>query len=371
MNVTDFVASLNQTFELAYPYVEVRGELSNFRVSKNKWVYFDLIDGEAQLKCFATVYSLPGPLEDGMMLQAGGTPRLHPRYNFSFQAQSIMQVGEGALKRSAELLAAKLESEGLFRTERKRPLPYPPRRVALLTAEGSAAYADFVKVAAARWPLLEIVHQPVLVQGVDAPPEITTALRRANESAQTYDVIVLVRGGGSAEDLAVWNDERVVRAIAASRIPTLAAIGHETDYTLAELAADVRASTPSNAAELLVPDVKMEQRHVASLSERLGVALNAWCSRALQTVVQYEQQLDRTLLSSYENVSTRIQHAGLLLSALDPSRPLAQGYAVVRSGGQVVTRAYQLTAGHMIETQFIDGTVLSQVKSSTAEKEKK
>lgn len=373
MGVSDFVASLNQTFELAYPYIEVRGELSNFRISKNKWVYFDLIDEEAQLKCFATVYSLPGPLEDGMVVQTGGVPRLHPRYNFSFQVQSIMQVGEGALKRSAELLAAKLEAEGLFNAERKRALPYPPRRAALLTAADSAAYADFVKVASARWPFLEIVHHPVLVQGAEAPSEIAAALRTANESADACDVIVLVRGGGSAEDLAAWNDERVVRAIAASRIPTLAAIGHETDISLAELAADVRASTPSNAAELLVPDVRSEGRHLAGLSDRLDEALAARRAGVQQVLASYSQQLDLALAAVYGAVSVRVEHAGSLLAALDPSRLLAQGYAVVRSGGHVVTRAAQLTRGQAVEVQFTDGAAESRVNRviiDKADKEK-
>ena len=163
-SVSDFVAVLNQTLEFAYPYVEVQGELSNFRVSKNRWVYFDLKDEAASLKCFATVYALPGPLEDGMVVRVVGSPRLHPLYNFSFQVQSIVPVGEGALRRAADLLAAKLEKEGLFDPTRKRALPYPPRRVALITAGDSAAYADFIKITSARWGGLAIDHYSVLVR---------------------------------------------------------------------------------------------------------------------------------------------------------------------------------------------------------------
>src|SRR6185369_6914352 len=137
--VSDFVAYLNQTLEIAYPYVTIEGELTNFRVSKNRWVYFDLKDDESSVKFFGTVYTLPGPLEDGMVVRVSGSPRLHQQYGFSVNFQTIQPVGEGALRRAADLLAAKLEAEGLFAPERKRFLPYPPARIALITAGGSAA----------------------------------------------------------------------------------------------------------------------------------------------------------------------------------------------------------------------------------------
>ena len=369
-SVSDFVAALNQTLEFAYPYVEVQGELSNFRVSKNRWVYFDLKDEAASLKCFATVYALPGPLEDGMVVRVVGSPRLHPLYNFSFQVQSIVPVGEGALRRAADLLAAKLEKEGLFDPTRKRALPYPPRRVALITAGDSAAYADFMKITSARWGGLAIDHYSVLVQGEQAPAEIVAALKAVNESDTVPEVVVLIRGGGSAEDLAAWSDERVVRAVAASRVPTLVAIGHEVDVCLAELAADMRASTPSNAAELLVPDKREELRHLRAYERRLNEQLAQVIMRQRTGMVMLAERLDEELIRLAQAAQQKALAAQQLLAAYDPNRPLRQGYALVRAGSNLVKQAAQLQAGFEIEVEFIDGKVASQVKQVTM-KEKK
>lgn len=369
-SVSDFVAALNQTLDFAYPFVEIEGELSNFHVSKNKWVYFDLKDETASLKCFATVYALPGPLEDGIVVRVAGSPRLHPLYNFSFQVQSIVPVGAGALRRAADLLAAKLEAEGLFDPSRKRPLPYPPRRIALITAGDSAAYADFMKISNARWGGLHIAHHNVLVQGEQAPEEIVAALKRVNESDTAPDVVVMVRGGGSADDLAAWSDERVVRAVAASRVPTLVAIGHEIDVSLAELAADRRASTPSNAAELLLPDRKEELRHLRAYLRRLDEQLMVSIMRRRTGLVMLTERLDEELRQVAQLARQRFTTARALLAAYDPVRPLGQGYALVQTpGGKTVTRAGQLRPGSDIEVKFIDGKVASQVKTVHTNKE--
>lgn len=237
---TDFVAVFNQTIEHVYPVVTIEGELANFKVSRNAWVYFDIKDDLASIKFFGSVYSLPGPLEDGLKLRVVGAPRLHPQFGFSITFQSIQPVGEGAVKKAADLLRDKLEAEGLFAPERKRPLPEIPRRIGLVTAEASAACADFIKILGERWGGLEILLVDVLVQGAEAPIQITSAMKHFEQLSPLADVIVLTRGGGSAEDLAAFNDERVVRAIAGSRTPTLVAIGHEVDVSLAELAADRR-----------------------------------------------------------------------------------------------------------------------------------
>lgn len=369
-SVSDFVAALNQTLDFAYPYIEIEGELSNFRVSKNKWVYFDLKDDTASLKCFATVHALPGPLEDGMVVRVAGSPRLHPLYNFSFQVQSIVPVGEGALRRAADLLAAKLEKEGLFDSARKRPLPYPPKTVALIAAGESAAYADFIKIANARWGGLHIEHYNVLVQGEQAPAEIVAALKRVNESDAAPDVVVMIRGGGSADDLAAWSDERVVRAVAGSRVPTLVAIGHEIDVSLAELAADRRASTPSNAAELLLPDRKEELRHLRAYRRRLNEQLTVSIMRRRTGLVMLTERLDDQLSQVARLARQRLTTARALLAAYDPIRPLGQGYALVQTtAGKTVTRAVHILPGSDIEVKFIDGKVVSQVKSVHTNKE--
>lgn len=355
LGVSEFVAYVNQTLEVAYPYLEIEGELANFRVSKNKWVYFDIKDETASVRCFGTVYALPGPLEDGMMVRIAGSPRLHPLYNFSFTIQSIVPVGEGALRRAADLLAAKLEAEGLFDPARKRPLPYPPTEIALITAGDSAAYADFIKVAAGRWGGLTIRHYDVQVQGEQAPAQIVQALTQANEALHLPQVIVLVRGGGSADDLATFSDERVVRAVAASRVPTLVAIGHEIDISLAELAADMRASTPSNAAELLLPDRKEALRHVRTTATMLDDALAMTVKQRRDGLAHIRTQLDERLKLVYESVKRHLYTVQNLLQAYDPARPLQQGYVLVHHENALVTAAHQLAIGNNVTLQFADG----------------
>lgn len=369
LGVSEFVAYVNQTLEVAYPYLEIEGELANFRISKNKWVYFDIKDETASVRCFGTVYALPGPLEDGMMVRIAGSPRLHPLYNFSFTIQSIMPVGEGALRRAADLLAAKLEAEGLFDPTRKRALPFAPTDIALITAGDSAAYADFIKIASERWGGLAIRHYDVQVQGEQAPAQIVRALARANEATQLPQVIVLVRGGGSADDLATFSDERVVRAVATSRVPTLVAIGHEIDVSLAELAADMRASTPSNAAELLLPDRKEALRHLRTVANRLDDALVMVVQQRRDGLVQVRVRLDSFLTQTHGAARQRLAAVQDLLRAYDPVRPLQQGYALVYRADVVVTAAQQLATGDAVQLQFVDAAAAAEIIDIMTKKE--
>lgn len=368
--VAAFIAYLNQTLETAYPFIHVEGELSNFRISKNRWVYFDLKDEAepAVLKCFAVIYALPGPLEDGMRVRISGSPRLHPLYNFSFQVQQISPVGEGSLKKAADLLRAKLEAEGLFEQSRKRFLPAFPRHIALITAGQSAAYADFIKITSERWGNLTVEHYDVLVQGEESPRQIVAALESVNASAEPVEAIVLIRGGGSAEDLAAFNDERVVRAVAASRIPTLVAIGHEIDVSLAELAADVRASTPSNAAELLVPDRGAERRHLETITRSLDEYLSTYIAQKRQNVVLLSQQLDDAVLALFDDAKDYVCRSRQLLSVLDPHRPLTLGYALIRIGAKTIRSVSDAATGDAVEIELADGTLGARIEQSTSKR---
>lgn len=361
--VSDFVAYLNQTLELAYPYVTIEGELSNFRVSKNRWVYFDLKDEAASVRFFGTVYSLPGPLEDGMVVRVSGTPRLHPQYNFSVNVQSITPVGEGSIRRAADLLTSKLQAEGLFDPERKRSLLYPPRRIALITAGGSAAYADFIKISNARWRGLQIEHFDVHVQGEQAPGQIVAAISAANALAELPEVLVLTRGGGSAEDLGAFSTEAVTRAIASSRIPTLVAIGHEVDVCLAELAADCRASTPSNAAELLTPDRQQILQELAGQRKDLRDVLQRLVGSRLEALRQFHGELNIRLDVVYNQTRNRLDTARQLLEAYNPTAALRRGYALVRSGDTLVKRLDQLHIGADIQISLSDGSAIATVKN--------
>jgi exodeoxyribonuclease VII large subunit len=369
LSVSDFVAVFNQTLEYAYPVVTVVGELANFRVSKNRWVYFDLKDENASVKFFGTVYQLAGPLEDGLMVRVTGSPRLHSLYGFSITIQSIQPVGEGSLRRAAALLEAKLRTEGLFDESRKRPLPHPPKRIGLIASGESAAYHDFIKIAKERWGGLDIQLADVQVQGELAAGQIIAALDYFNTHEDPVDVIVMTRGGGSAEDLAAFSTEQLTRAVAASRIVTVVAIGHEVDISLAELAADQRASTPSNAAQLLLPDRRHIAAQVAKTRGQLGAAL-------LQTVVTIQDRLQRTaqeLTQAVDHMLKDNQQALRLrqqvLGALSPHVALQRGYAILRREGKPVTSVGQLQVGQHIALALQDGEAQADITSiSQAEK---
>ncbi len=365
LSVSDFVAVLNQSLEIAYPQVGVVGELANFRLSKNRWVYFDLKDETASLRCFGSVYQLPGPLEDGMTVRVTGVPRLHPLYSFSFNFRTIRPVGEGTLKKTASLLQSKLEAEGLFDAARKRPLPYLPERIGLITSIESAAYADFVKVSGQRWSGLDIHVADVQVQGDVAIEQICCAITGFNNQAELADTLVIIRGGGSADDLAAYNSEQVTRAVASSRIPTLVAIGHETDVSLAELAADQRASTPSNAAEILLPDKVHELAHLLTTEKQLYHSMTSFLDALNMDFTAQFANLERAATTYMRDKEEELSAKSQLLEALSPSRILKRGYAVLRDGRQTFRSAAQLSPKQQIEILMHDGQADVSIKRVT------
>ncbi len=352
--VSDFAAVLNQTLEFAYPSVVIEGELASFKISKGKWVYFDLKDEYASVRFFGSVYNLPGPLEDGMMLQVRGAPRLHPQFGFSVTVQNIQPVGEGSIRKAADLLAAKLQKEGLFDESRKRTLPYAPARIALIASDESAAYADFNKILNERWGGVAIDLVNVQVQGEAAPGQIVAALDMLNQRAEV-EVIIITRGGGSPEDLAAFSTEQVVRAVAASRIPTLVAIGHEVDISLAELAADQRASTPSNAAQLLVPDKQEVAAALAHSRVQLAHALTSPLTELRQSIKNAGTELVQNVRRVEHNARHDLTMKSQLLVAFSPTQTLRRGYAIIRQNGLVVRSAKKLKPTQPIDIQFADG----------------
>lgn len=359
-SVSDFVASVNQTFDYAYTSVTIIGELANFKISKGKWVYADIKDEAASVRLFGTVYMLPGPLEDGMMVRVQGTPRLHAQFGFSLNVQSIQPVGEGAIKKAASLLEAKLKAQGLFDTSRKRALPYPPSKIGLIASKESAAYADFMKIIDQRWSGLTIVHADVQVQGEAAPQGLVQALQQLNEQPG-IEVIVMTRGGGSAEDLAAFSNEQVVQAVAASRVPTMVAVGHEIDTSLAELAADLRASTPSNAAELLVPDKRVTAEQLATTR----IALKNGMAQLLDTLRTEGRALLEQVSSSVLDLIVRSQRELLVIEKVvqsyNPETVLQRGYALIRKGANQVTSVEQLNLNDAVRLQFMSGTAEARI----------
>lgn len=356
LSVSDFVGLLNQTLEFAYPNIVVQGELANLRVSKNKWVYFDLKDEYSSVKFFGTAYQLPGPLEDGMMLQVRGNPRLHNLYGFSITVQTMQPVGEGSIKKAAALLEAKLAAEGLFDTERKRPLPYPPSRIGLITSGESAAYHDFIKILNERWGGVEVLLADVQVQGDVSPGQIVAALNYFN-THEEVDVIVLTRGGGSAEDLGSFSTEQVTRAVAASRTPTIVAIGHEVDISLAELAADQRASTPSNAAQLLVPDKKEAASALRQTKKTLLTALEQVTRDSHQSLTRKLNELHDRMSAISSGSLRKLKLQRQLIEAFNPAAALKRGYAILRLEGKVVRSVTKIRPGSRVTVTLDDGTI--------------
>ena len=363
LSVSDFVALINQTLEYAYPFVTIVGELANFKISKNRWVYFDLKDEFATVRFFGSVYALPGPLENGMVLEVYGNPRLHPLFGFSVNIQSLRPVGKGSIKKAADLLEAKLRAEGLFDEIRKRQLPYPPKTVGLITSKESAAYADFIKILNQRWRGIEIRLLDVQVQGAAAVQQIVGALSHLNQIAEQPEAIVIIRGGGSADDLQVFNTEQVTRAVAGSRIPTLVAVGHEIDVSLAELAADQRASTPSNAAELLVPDRREALNRLQAQRLQARAYLEDEISRRRRDLALGQEQLlflvGRVLQDTKERYQRRVQ----LLAVLSPQAALRRGYAIVRSARVGVVKSREtVRVGDELSIQLTDAFIKALVK---------
>jgi exodeoxyribonuclease VII large subunit len=331
ISVSETVALINQTLEYALPVLVVEGEVSSFKVNQGKYVFFDLKDEESSLGCFMTVWQLRMPLEDGMKVRVVATPKLTAWGKFSLTVREVRPVGEGSLKRSFELLKAKLEKEGLFDEGRKRPLPRLPHSVGLIASTESAGYVDFLTILGSRWGGMEVSVAHVQVQGVGAAEQLVRAVEYFNALDERPEVLVVVRGGGSADDLAVFNDEPLVRAIAASKIPTLVGIGHEVDVSLVDLAADVRAATPSNAAEILVPDKREIMTNVQVAAKDIGVRFDRRLERLHDELLQIKPGLDRSLKQRLIRLQDSVIQKRRLLETLNPVRVLKSGYTLLRA----------------------------------------
>ena len=347
LSVSDFIALTNQTLEYAYPVVTIEGEVSSFKINQGKFIFFDLKDSGASIGCFMMAYQLRLPIEDGMKVIITASPKLTQWGKFSLTVRTIRPSGEGALKKSFELLKEKLTKEGLFAAERKRSLPAVPTHVAVISSTAAAGYGDFVKIINERWGGLKVDVAHVQVQGSVAPDQMIRAIQYFNGLEELPEVLVLIRGGGSADDLSAFNDELLVRAIAQSRIPTLVGVGHEMDESLADMAADVRAATPSNAAQILVPD----KREIIRATQQVTSSLT---TRMLQVVTQQSQAVKDMLVETSEKIQDKLDDAYMdlanileVLQQLNPMTVLARGYALIR-GVQKVGQLVEVETSHAI-----------------------
>jgi exodeoxyribonuclease VII large subunit len=381
ISVTEFLGIINETLKFAYPQVVVEGEVSGFKISQGKFAFFDLKDEKSVLGCFMMAHDIKLPIEDGMKIRVTGTPKVFPRSSrFSLTVREIELAGEGELRRALELLKRKLEAEGLFDPARKRALPPFPTRVGLITSGTSAAYSDFIKILGSRWSGVEILLADVSVQGAQAPDQIIGALEYFNQLREPVDVLVLIRGGGSLEDLMAFSIEPVARAVAASRTPILVGVGHEIDFSLADYAADVRAATPTDAARLVVPDRVEISARVDHLATRVGASLSrafegrrANIDRALgrlEAYLRYPRERTTALaqrLDSFERLvvaerRNRLTSLERVLRGFDPKAVLGRGYSIVRHKGQILRDPALTQSGDPLVLQLAKGRIDAEVR---------
>ena len=329
LTVSDFIALTNQTLEYAYPTVTIEGEINSFKVNSGKYVFFDLKDNESSINCFMTIWQLRNPIQDGMKVIVVGTPKLTKWGKFSLTVRNVSPSGEGAIKKSFEILKAKLTAEGLFDESRKRSIPYPPTSIAVISSIQSAGYIDFVTILNERWGGVKILTANVQVQGASAADQIIRALRHLNSLSDSPEVIAILRGGGSAEDLSVFNDELLVREIAISRIPVLVGVGHEIDESLSDLAADVRASTPSNAAQILVPDRFDAMQNVEYRIESIRNILSGRIDYIISENNKILSGILNKIALRLENLENKISSLTSILNAFNPKKVLERGYAII------------------------------------------
>jgi len=389
--VSDLTGYIRELFEIDYRLqdVEVGGEISNFTQARSGHLYFTLKDEGAQLKCVmwrSSAERLRFAPQDGDAVVAHGRVSVYEAGGaYQLYANRLEPAGRGDLALAFEQLKRQLEGEGLFDPAHKQPIPRFPRKIGIVTSADAAALRDILNVLRRRWPLAQVLIAPTLVQGETAPPQIVRALQWLDGRAD-IDLILLSRGGGSMEDLWAFNDERVARAIFAAQHPIISGVGHEVDFTISDFVADVRAPTPSAAAELAVPDmaelqsalrgaavqlagqvgqiIQQKRRRAQSLGRALrhlspqaGLdnnrqKLDSWHGR-LHTAVQRKLEQEQNRLA--------IAQAGLL--AYSPLATLSRGYAIVRNGdGRIVRSVTQVKPGDELDVQVSDGAFGVDVK---------
>lgn len=371
--------------------IYVRGEISNFKRHYSGHCYFTLKDSDATIKVVmfrSRSQLLKYSPRDGMKVVVGGKITVFERDGqYQLYADHMVPEGVGELSLAYEQLKEKLAAEGLFDELRKRPLPFMPRAVGIITSPTGAAIRDIITVAKRRHPGISLVLFPVQVQGIEAPGQIADAIRAFNDYGQV-DVMIVGRGGGSLEELWAFNDEKVVRAIAASTIPVVSAVGHETDFTLSDFVADRRSATPSQAAEIVVPDIYELGRYIRTLQDLIGTHMQAIVKDKRQMVLQYrqsaalqrpmdlltdkQQQVDsflQRLCQVMEQQITAKQHDFSIqaekLAMLNPLAVLARGYSITRTKeGQIVSDSSQILNDQEIEIFLAKGALCARVCST-------
>ncbi len=387
--ITEINNGIAGLIESSNPLVWVEGELSNWHPSSSGHIYFRLKDGGSQIPGVlwrSTAAQLPFRPQDGMAVMAIATIRVYQRGGYyQLDVHRMQPIGQGALHIAFQKLKAKLEREGLFDATFKKPLPPSVQRIGVITSKTGAAIRDIVRVIAKRSPQTEIILRNVVVQGDAAPGQIATAIEEFNRCGLPIDCIIAGRGGGSIEDLQAFNEEIVARAIFASALPVISAVGHEIDFTIADFVADIRAATPSAAAEIAVGDSDTLQRQLAVIADRFRnsffrkvtvsnsdvhrLARHRALRAPLEQFYEARQQtddlrneLEKRFLIGLERRVERLSATARQLGTLSPLSVLGRGYSVVsRTDGTICRSADSLQKGERIHIRFSKGSVESTV----------
>lgn len=364
--------------------VTVTGEISNYKTYPSGHHYFSLKDAESSVRCVmfrSSAQRLRFRPENGMSVAATGRIAVYPRDGaYQLYCTSLVPIGLGDLYAAFEQLKSRLAAEGLFDPAHKKPLPQMPAKIAVITSSAGAAVRDILRILKARWPSSEVILLPVRVQGVEAPAEIAGAIRYAN-TWHVADLIITGRGGGSMEDLWAFNDERVARAIYASEIPVISAVGHEPDFTISDFVADLRAATPSNAAELAVPDQAEIREQLSDKSIRLTRSAQHLLQQRRALLASFSQRraltdptgylamkrldldhMQKDLLSAAESGLELARHQlathASALDAMSPMKVLARGYTVAsKPDGTVIRSVNEAETGAHIRVRLQDGAL--------------
>lgn len=391
MTVAEVTREIKRLFRDRFEPLWIEGELSGYKLHGSGHHYFTLKDSTAQLSCAMwRMYSkgLKFTPRDGLLVQAFGQLEVYePQGKYQLIVYEVRLSGEGELQKAFEELKRKLEQEGLFDSTRKRALPRFPERIGLVTSGTGAALHDMQNIAARRWPLAQLILKPVRVQGKGAAEEIADAVNKFSREGNV-DVVIVGRGGGSLEDLWAFNEEVVARAIFASKIPIVSAVGHEIDFTIADFVADLRAPTPSAAMELVLPDGEeitrrlhqLERRlsrmtvdRVAYLKQQLRSLTSHWALKQPQqlahTAAQRLDDLNERLLESAvgvrESALQNFDHLVELLNAVSPHRVLQRGYAIVRGPkGLALRSAAEAKTGELLAIELAEGSLAARVQNS-------
>lgn len=390
--VSELTGEIKDLIEGNLPEVWVRGEVSNCLKANSGHVYFTLKDEGAQIAAVVwrnTAARFRFEMHDGLQVVVnGGVEVYKPRGSYQVIVRQLIPQGVGALELAFRQLHAKLDAEGLFLPARKRPIPRFPKRIALITSPIGAAVRDMIQVITRRWSGADLIIVPVKVQGEGAAQEIAAALRNVHRLPDV-DVVICGRGGGSLEDLWAFNEEVVARAVAACRLPVISAVGHEIDVTIADLVADVRALTPSEAGERVVPDRaevtraldNLQQRLVSGLKNRAGKArlqLDGLASRRvfarpfqrvhdeMTRLDELDVRLRRAIRQRAVASKQQLDLAAATLDALSPLKVLGRGYSITRRAetGELVTASDQLAIGDRITTILAAGQLTSRVEQT-------